>query len=213
MYIYCQLNGANTIACSGDDILPPRNSCREEAQEVQHRPDDLADDGYTWGMSDTAIQYGAATMEDLPAVVELAMAVEEQHETYWPLRWQRREGLPEGYMRWMTKRLEDPRMLIQVARDPAAEVPVVGMILVTIVDEIPIYTFKEYALIQDMAVRPPYRRRGIAERLLEDAAAWSKARGMTQLRLMVASTFNPNARAAFAKAGFQPTYEEMVLPL
>jgi GNAT superfamily N-acetyltransferase len=169
-------------------------------------------------MSQTqAIEYASATEADLPAVVELCMQVEEQHERYWPLRWQRREGLPEGYLRWFTKRLNDPRMFIHIAQDRAAAggasgTPIVGMILANIVDEIPIYTFKEYALVQDLAVRDAYRRRGIAQHLLADAAAWAKAHGLNQLRLMVADQ-NPTARAAFEKAGFRPTYQEMVLPL
>lgn len=158
------------------------------------------------------IEYARAKEADLPAVVELCMLVEAQHEAYWPLRWERRSGLEEGYLRWMTRRLEEPRMLIQVARDPVMKNAVVGMILVTIQDEIPIYTFKEYAFIQDMAVRESHRRRGIAQHLLADAAAWGRAHGLNQLRLMVADQ-NPHARAAFEKAGFRPTYQEMVLPL
>jgi GNAT superfamily N-acetyltransferase len=164
------------------------------------------------------IVYGRARPEDLPAVVELCMLVEEQHEQYWPLRWQRRAGLAEGYMAWMSKRLEDPRMLIEVARDAGIEAAagvgkgVVGMIVVTIAKEVPIYTYDEYAYIQDMAVRESHRRLGIAQRLLAEAAAWTKGHGLGQLRLMVAEQ-NPGARAAFERAGFLPTYQEMVLPV
>ncbi|HVT82760.1 MAG TPA: GNAT family N-acetyltransferase [Phycisphaerae bacterium] len=158
------------------------------------------------------ITYAPATLEDIPQVVDLCMLVEEQHEAYWPLRWQRRPNLDQGYLRWLSKRLPDPRMLIHVARDSAHPGHVVGMILVTIQDEIPIYTFKEYALIQDMAVRPSHRRQGIAQRLLAIAADWTKSHQLNQLRLMVAH-HNPDARAAFEKAGFLPTYQEMVLPI
>lgn len=171
------------------------------------------------------IDYGRATLAELPAVVELCMQVEEQHEHYWPLRWQRREGLPEGYLRWFTKRMKDPDMCIAVARDrstpdgadapigsPAAVTPIAGMVLASIVDEIPIYTFKQYAMVQDLAVRPKYRRCGIAQRLLQETAAWARAQGVNQLRLMVANQ-NPDARKLFEKAGFRPTYQEMVLPL
>ncbi|HVS72875.1 MAG TPA: GNAT family N-acetyltransferase [Phycisphaerae bacterium] len=168
------------------------------------------------------LQFARAAQEDLPAVVELCMLVEAQHEAYMPLRWQRRPGLHEGYLGWLSRRLGDERMLIQVARDPALPGPrdlfgstggaVVGCILVTIDKEIPIYTYSEYAFIQDMAVRETHRRRGIAQRLLADAAEWARGHGLSQLRLMVADQ-NPGARAAFEKAGFLPTYQEMILPL
>ncbi|HVX83455.1 MAG TPA: GNAT family N-acetyltransferase [Phycisphaerae bacterium] len=168
------------------------------------------------------IHYARARQDDLPAVVELCMLVEAQHEAYMPLRWQRQPGLHEGYLGWLSRRLGDERMLIQVARDLALPGPrdlfgaapgaVVGCILVTIDKEIPIYVYSEYAFIQDMAVRETHRRRGIAQRLLADAAAWARGHGLTQLRLMVADQ-NPAARKAFEKAGFLPTYQEMILPL
>ncbi len=158
---------------------------------------------------DLQIEYGRAVLADIPAVVELCMEVEEQHERYWKLRWERRSGLAEGYLGWLSHRLEEPGMLIQVAREGGV---VVGMILVTIQKEVPIYTYSEFALIQDMAVRASHRRRGIAQRLLADAAEWTKGQGLNQLRLMVAE-MNPGARAAFEKAGFLPTYQEMVLPV
>lgn len=164
-----------------------------------------------------SIEYARATVAELPAVVELCMQVEEQHERYWPLRWERRPGLPEGYLHWFTKRMKDPDMFIAVARDrerPAQDGggPVAGMVLASIVDEIPIYTFKQYAMVQDLAVRPEYRRRGLALGLLEATAAWARGQGVNQLRLMVANQ-NPEARKVFEKAGFRPTYQEMVRPL
>ncbi|MCL2639362.1 MAG: GNAT family N-acetyltransferase [Phycisphaerales bacterium] len=162
------------------------------------------------------ILYSNATLDDLPEVVSLCMLVEEQHENYWPLRWERRPGLSEGYLRWMTRRIDDPRMFIHIAKDfslpTAGGTSIVGAIVVSINDEIPIYTYSEYALVQDMAVIASHRRRGIGQQLLKNAAAWARGHNLTQLRLMVADK-NPDAHAAFLKAGFVPTYHEMVLPL
>jgi ribosomal protein S18 acetylase RimI-like enzyme len=155
------------------------------------------------------IEFGRPTAADLPAVVELCMLVEEQHEKYWPLRWERRPGLADGYLGWLTRRLAEPRMFVEVGRD-AGEV--VGMIIVTVEKEVPIYTYSEYAYVQDMAVRESHRRRGIAQQLVADAAAWARDQGLNQLRLMVASQ-NPAAQAAFEKAGFRKSYQEMVLPV
>jgi len=170
---------------------------------------------YDEPMSDDEIEIGLAAPADVPGVVELCMLVEEQHEAYWPLRWQRRTGIKEGYLAWMSRRVVEggkSRMLTAVARDKAMGGQVVGAILVTIEKEVPIYTYSEYAFVQDLAVRESHRRRGIAQELLAAAAEWAKGYGLNQLRLMVAHQ-NPSARAAFAKAGFRATYEEMVLPL
>lgn len=160
-----------------------------------------------------------ATVADLPTVVELCMQVEEQHEGYWTLRWKRKGDLREGYLGWLTRRLGEPKMLIAVARATSGQGPVVsgqngiaGMILVTIEKEIPIYAHSEYAFVQDMAVVDAFRRRGVAQRLLQFAADWARPQGLNQLRLMVANQ-NPAARGAFEKAGFRATYQEMVLPL
>ena len=158
------------------------------------------------------IEYGRATLADIPVVVELCMLVEQQHEDYWPLRWQRRPGIKEGYTGWLSRRLEEPRMFNFVARDRSLGGAVVGAVLATIEKEIPIYTYAEYAFIQDMAVRESHRRLGIAQRLLAHVAEWARTFDLNQVRLMVAHQ-NPSGRAAFIKAGFRPTYEEMVLPL
>jgi GNAT superfamily N-acetyltransferase len=163
------------------------------------------------------IEYGRATKAELPAVVELCMAVEEQHERYWKLRWARREGLPERYLGWFGKRMKDPDMYIAVARDRGrggadGKSVVAGMVLANILEEIPIYTFTHYAMVQDLAVRPEYRRQGVARRLLEETAAWARGQGVNQLRLMVAEQ-NAEARKLFDDMGFRPTYQEMVLGL
>ena len=59
----------------------------------------------------------------------MCMLVEEQHEAYWPLRWERRPGLKEGYTQWMSRRVVEGgknRMLTAVARDRALDGEVVG---------------------------------------------------------------------------------------
>ena len=155
-----------------------------------------------------------ATAADLPAVVELCVQVEEQHERYWPLRWQQKGNLRERYLNWLGSRLAEPRMLIAVARlaEEGADAAIAGTILITIDKEIPIYVPTEYADVQDMAVAEGFRRRGIGQALLAYAADWARPHGVNQLRLMVANQ-NPEARGAFEKAGFRATYQEMTLPL
>src|SRR5580765_9017929 len=105
--------------------------------------------------NDSNIEYGLATFADVPGVVELCMIVEEQHEQYWPLRWQRRPGIKEGYTAWMSRRIVEGgknRMLTAVARDRTLTGEVVLAILAATEKEVPIYTYAEYAFIHDLAV-------------------------------------------------------------
>jgi GNAT superfamily N-acetyltransferase len=166
-------------------------------------------------MEPTAPNISRATLADLPAVVDLCMSVEAQHEAYWPLRWKTRPGIREGYLGWLAKRLDEPRMLILTAKvtpAPDTQPIVAGALLATIETEIPIYTYTEYAFIHDMAVAAAYRRQGIAKALLAHARDWTRQRGLNQLRLMVAEQ-NHEARIAFDHFGFRKTYQEMVLPI
>ena len=159
------------------------------------------------------ITLGPARDDELPTVVELTLAVERQHEAYWPLRWQLRPNREAGWLGWLRRHVADPDMLIVVARDETAQggARVVGALLADIEDEMPIYTYSRYAFIHDVAVREAYRGRGIGTRLLREAVAWARQRGVDQIRLMAAEQ-NEGARKLFARAGFRETYREMVMP-
>ena len=159
-----------------------------------------------------AVAIARATAADLPAVVDLCMLVEAQHQAYNPARWTTRPGIREGYLRWLTSHLADPNMLILAAKTAGPQPQVVGTLLGAIETEIPIYTYDRYAFIHDLAVAASHRRHGIARRLLAEARTWAKALGLPHLRLMVAAQ-NPEAEALFRAAGFQETYHEMILPL
>ena len=160
----------------------------------------------------TPITIARAAAADLPAVVNLCLLVEAQHESYNPVRWKTRPGLHAGYLGWLTRHLDDPHMLILAARPPDDPGHIVGALLAAIETEIPIYVYKEYAFIHDLAVAESFRHQGIARQMLEQTRQWAAALGMTQLRLMVASQ-NPSAQALFQALGFQLTYQEMILPL
>ena len=161
-------------------------------------------------MTHDEITIAPARQDDLAEVVNLCMMVEEQHERYWPLRWQRRPGIREGYLKWLEGHLADEKMLILAARTQGGLV--VGALLAVIEQEIPIYTYREFAFIHDVAVAQDYQGRGIGRRLLEETRTWAKGRGVNQVRLMVARQ-NGEAEKLFAKVGFQETYREMVWPV
>jgi len=142
------------------------------------------------------------------ALLELFLLVERQHETYWPLRWQLRPDIKDRYGRWIASNLDKPDWLFGVAVDGGR---LVGGMAVGIAQEIPIYTYDRYAMIHDLAVLPEYRRRGIATDMVQFARQWTRAAGVSQLRLMAAD-LNAPARELFSRLGFRTTYHEMVLP-
>ncbi len=153
-----------------------------------------------------------ASENDIPAIVELCMIVERQHEKYWPLRWQLRPGLEKGWGGWLTRNVGNPDMLILAACDTQQQGQIVGTLVAEIEEEMPIYTYRMFGFIHDVAVLESHRGRGIGGKLLSLAKAWAAGRGVTQLRLMAAEQ-NPDAARLFARAGFRDTYREMVLPV
>ena len=154
-----------------------------------------------------------AREDDVDELVDLCLLVEKQHEAYWSVRWQLRPDIRARYIRWMMGNLGQPRWLLLAARLAAPNGPVVlaGGLVAAITEEIPIYTYREYAFIHDLAVKPEFRRRGIARHLLEHARRWAADQGVNQLRLMAAHQ-NAAAVALFEKVGFRVTYHEMVWP-
>ena len=161
-----------------------------------------------------------ARERDVPALVELCLLVERQHEQYWPLRWELCPDIRDRYVRWLTGNLNNPHWLVLAARvrrmvgkaSGRAVATLAGGLVAAITQEIPIYTCKEYAFIHDMAVQPEFRRRGVACAMLWYARQWAAKKGVAQLRLMVAQANIP-ARALFEQAQFRTTYHEMVLPI
>jgi len=152
---------------------------------------------------------------DIPELVDLCLIVERQHENYWPLRWQLRADIRQRYINWMTGNLEKPEWLYLVARLPGTKKKpaiIAGGLVAAIMPEIPIYAFTNYAFIHDMAVKPEFRRHGIARKLMLTAKDWATSKGVNQLRLMAAEANTP-ARALFEQLGFRTTYREMVLPI
>lgn len=64
--------------------------------------------------------------------------------------------------------------------------------------------------IHDIYADPAFRGAGLGSSLVAHAQAWAAARGLTQLRGLVAQT-NPHGNAFFARLGFRPATTEFVL--
>lgn len=69
-----------------------------------------------------------------------------------------------------------------------------------------------FALISTVYVEPAARRRGVLRLLIDAAVAWSRERGLTEMRLQNAID-NPLARAAWDALGFQVVEQMRLRPL
>ncbi|MGE8534126.1 GNAT family N-acetyltransferase [Chryseobacterium sp. D764] len=63
--------------------------------------------------------------------------------------------------------------------------------------------FEKYSYLGFMYVKPEYRGRGINKVITDELIAWSKSRGISEVRLDVYAQ-NESAIKAYEKAGFEP---------
>lgn len=128
-------------------------------------------------------------MQDVDRVAALWALITEHHAGLDPLFQMRRGPVAEGELRELLRALH---------RDPDAEILVFdqlsegggtpeGLCIVRIDRAPPILVETERAEITDLGVRPALRRQGIARRLVEEAMAWVRDRGVQRIEIQVAS--------------------------
>ena len=72
----------------------------------------------------------------------------------------------------------------------------------------PIFQKRNYALIDDLAVKSNYRQQGIATMLMEEFEKLAKEKGATEIELNV-WTFNQNAIDFYEKKGYEAFSQRM----
>src|SRR4051812_41291154 len=98
-----------------------------------------------------------ATPDDVPAVLPMVRAVCAFHEQLDPAKYSFRGDPGAMYDDWLRKRATDPKSVFLVAdAGPDAEDSMrrklVGFIVGTVTDEIPIYRIKRYGFLHDLWV-------------------------------------------------------------
>jgi ribosomal protein S18 acetylase RimI-like enzyme len=150
-----------------------------------------------------------AAPADVPAVVPMVAKICAFHEAWDPAKYSFLPGTPERYRHWLTTRAGDERSVFLVAD---ANPKLVGFLIGTVENEIPIYRLKQYGFIHDLWVDEDYRHEGVGRQLVMMAVERFKAMGMEQVRLDTAFP-NDVARKLFASCGFRPSTTEMLLQL
>ncbi|MDV7699404.1 GNAT family N-acetyltransferase [Chryseobacterium soli] len=71
-------------------------------------------------------------------------------------------------------------------------------------------TFKDYAYLGFMFVKPEHRGKGVNQLIVDELILWSRNKGISEIRLDVYDQ-NESAIKAYEKAGFEPLFLTMRL--
>lgn len=150
-----------------------------------------------------------ATIDDVPAVLPMVAQIAALHQAWDGAKFGYVPQPQEMYRGWLKGRTRDPRSVFLVAE---RESRIVGFLVATTEQEIPIYRLKEFGFIHDLWVDPSYRHEGIGRQLVMLAIERFREIGVRQVRADCADG-NPAARGLFAKCGLRPSTTEMLIEL
>ena len=150
-----------------------------------------------------------ATADDVPHVLPMVAAIAALHESWDPAKFGYRPDPQEMYRGWLTTRARDARAVFLVAE---REGRVVGFLIGTVEQEIPIYRVKEYGFVHDIWVDERYRHEGVARQLVMLAVERFRQIGVPQVRADTAA-MNDAARGLLASCGMRPSTTEMLVEL
>ena len=157
-------------------------------------------------MTEANVVLRPAETRDLPELGRLGAMLMRTHHGFDPQRFLSPGAHPEeGYAWFLGTQLAEEGVLVLVAELAGR---VVGYAYAGVEEK----SWKELrdvaGFIHDVAVEDGARRHGIAERLVEAAAAWLADRGMERIVLWTAEA-NVPAQRLFAKLRFRRTMIEM----
>ncbi|MGQ0714578.1 MAG: GNAT family N-acetyltransferase [Gemmatimonadaceae bacterium] len=149
-----------------------------------------------------------ATLADAPRIAELRLALLGEHGTNAIYSRLRRDA-PARSLKLTEEQLSSDGQVMFVAEHDEATVGVLRCI-----DQRGHRLLRpaRYALISTVYVDPSVRRQGVLRSLLDAAIAWSRSRGLAEMRLQNAID-NPLARAAWAALGFEVVEQIRLRPL
>lgn len=150
-----------------------------------------------------------ATPADVPAVLPMVRAICDLHLAWDRERFDIRPEVVEMYAKWLPQRATDPDSVFLVAEDASTN-RVVGYVVATIEDSIPIYWTPRCGWIHDAWIEPSHRKQGVAKALIRDAVARLRDKGISQIRGETALANNAS-RALLKSLGWREGTIEMMI--
>jgi ribosomal protein S18 acetylase RimI-like enzyme len=145
-----------------------------------------------------AITVRRATLADLPAVLEMRLALLREHGDNRVYR-RLRADAEERAERLYSAQLQATNEVIFLAERGRE---VVGILRCVLSAGSPLLSPAQYGYVSSAYVRPTARRAGVLRLLLDAAETWCGERGLTEIRLHNAAD-NPTANAAWDAMGFE----------
>ena len=153
-------------------------------------------------MLSAEINIRRASRSDIPRIVELWEALGWLHRKkygYDNELFRQKKNSVSLYKIFLSKRVRARNVAVFVAE---VDGRIIGHVIVSgNTLRPPLFVHGKEAFIDEIFVEESYRRKGIGTKLLEEAEAWAKKRGIFSIGLFV-STKNKGAFSAYRKSGF-----------
>lgn len=152
-----------------------------------------------------------ASVDDANVVAELNTVVQALHHEHEPDRFKAPD--PNALSPKLKEWCADPEVLVLLASD-TENGKALGY-LIAMVRTLPDHALVQGATVAELdqvAVIPAARQRGIGKALIERMISWAHERGADRIELSV-WTWNEVAQGVFRKAGFEPVTNRMSLRL
>ncbi|MFN6561668.1 MAG: GNAT family N-acetyltransferase [Nostoc sp. ChiSLP01] len=146
---------------------------------------------------------------DVPAVLPMVAKICALHESWDSAKYGFLTHPEQRYEKWLTRLANSDRSVFLVSENQGQ---LIGFLVATIEQEIPIYRLQEFAFIHDIWVEPEYRQNGIARQMVMQAVESFSQMGVKQIRLDTANA-NEASRRLFASCGFRISTIEMLREL
>ncbi len=141
----------------------------------------------------------AATIDDVPAIVDLAAQKHEQYREYQPVFWRLAADATEKHTRFIKSVIHKNQAIVLVHTCGGA---VDGFVIANVMNAPPVYDpGGKTCMIDDFMVAHPQEWSTVGVALVERAAAEAKARGATQT-VVVCGHLDEPKRGALRAGGF-----------
>ena len=141
-----------------------------------------------------------AREDDLGMIAAMWADMGLQHRQYDPECWDYRPDAPERFRQHLAEMLSKPACVVLVAADDA-DLPV-GFLNGEVKDAVPVSAVAKTAMISNLFVSRPHRRKGLGRRLMEAALEKMKSLGAQEVALQVAQA-NVSAIRLYEKLGLR----------